>query len=106
MTAKHVLAKDIAAYEQMKAELLQHYNGKFDVFHDGQFQGSFDPFHNAAREAVKRFRDTPFLIRQVGAPEVMPMPASVRFRTVNENSRRGGNRSRRVSADNRPLPRW
>jgi len=101
MTAKHVLAKDIAAYEQMKAELLQHYNGKFVVFHDGQFQGSFDPFHNAAREAVKRFRDTPFLIRQVGAPEVMPMPAS-----VNENSRRGGNRSRRVSADNRPLPRW
>ena len=49
MTAKHVLAKDIAAYEQMKAELLQHYNGKFVVFHDGQFQGSFDPFHNAAR---------------------------------------------------------
>lgn len=106
MTANHVLAKDIAALEPMKAELLEHYNGKFVVFHDGQLQGSFDSFDNAAREAVKRFRDTPFLIRQVGAPEVMPMPASFRFRTVNDNSRRGGNRRRRVSADNRPLRRW
>ena len=86
MTAKHVLAENIAAFEQMKAELLQHHNGKFVVFHDGQFQGSFDSFDNAAREAVKRFRDAPFLIRQVGAPEVMPMPASVAFRLVNADS--------------------
>lgn len=86
MTTEHVLAKDIAAFERMKAELREHYNGKFVVFHDGQFQGSFDSFDSAARDAVKQFRGTPFLIRQVGAPEVMPMPASVAFRPANANS--------------------
>lgn len=85
MVAEHVLAKDIAAFERMKAELLQHYDGKFVVFHDGQLQGSFDSFDSAAREAVKRFRDSPFLIRQVGVPEVSPMPASVAFRPANAN---------------------
>lgn len=85
MTAEHVLARDIAAFDRMKAELLQHHNGKFVVFHDGQLQGSFDSFDSAAREAVKRFRDSPFLIRQVGAPEVSPMPASVAFRPANAN---------------------
>ena len=82
MAAEHVLAKDIAAFDRMKVELQQHHNGKFVIFHEGQLQGSFD---SAAREAVKRFRDSPFLIRQVGAPEVSPMPASVAFRPANAN---------------------
>ncbi len=85
MTAEHVLARDIAAFDRMKAELQQHHNGKFVIFYDGQLQGSFDSFDSAAREAVKRFRDSPFLIRQVGAPEVSPMPASVAFRPANAN---------------------
>ena len=86
MTAEHILAKDIAAFERMKPELLQHYNGKFVVFHDGELEGSFDSFDSAARDALKRFHDSPFLIRQVGAPQVMPMPASVAFRPSNANS--------------------
>ena len=86
MTTEHMLARDIAAFEQMKAQLLDHYNGKFVVFQDGQFSGSFDSFDSAARDALRRFRDSPFLIRQVGAPEVMPMPASVAFRHANANS--------------------
>ena len=86
MTTDHVLVRDIAAFDRMKAELQQHYNGKFIVFHDGELQGSFDSFDSAAREAVKRFRDSPFLIRQVGAPEVSPMPASVAFRPATANS--------------------
>lgn len=86
MVTEHILAKEIAAFEGMKADLQQHYNGKFVVFHNGQLQGSFDSFDNAAREALKRFRDSPFLIRQVGALEVMPMPASVAFRPANANS--------------------
>ena len=86
MMTEHILAKEIAAFEGMKADLQQHYRGKFVVFHDGQLQGSFDSFDNDAREALKRFRDSPFLIRQVGAPEVMPMPASVAFRPANANS--------------------
>ena len=83
MTTEHVLAKDIAAFERMKTELRERYNGKFVVFHNGEFAGSFDSFHSAARDALKRFYYTPFLIRQVGAPEVMPMPASAAFRPAN-----------------------
>ena len=86
MTTEHILARDSAAFERMKVELRQHYNEKFVVFHNGEFQGSFDTFDSAARDALKRFGDTPFLIRQVGAPEVMPMPASVAFRPANANS--------------------
>ena len=86
MAAEHVLAKEIAAFERMRAELHERYSGKFVVFHDGQLQGSFDTFDGAARDALNRFHDSPFLIRQVGAPEVMPMPASVAFRPVNANS--------------------
>ena len=85
MAAEHVLAKNVAAFDRMKAELQQHYNGKFVVFHGGEFQGSFDSFDSAAHEAVKRFRDSPFLIRQVGAREISPMPASVAFRLANAN---------------------
>ncbi len=83
MTTEHVLAKDIAAFERMRAELQEHHSDKFVVFHDGRLQGSFDTFDSAARDALKRFHDAPFLIRQVGAPEVMPMPASVAFRPAN-----------------------
>ena len=86
MTAKHILAKDIAAFERRKPELLQHYNGKFVIFHAGELEGSFDSFDSAARDTLTRFRDSPFLIRQVGVPEVMPMPASVAFRPANANS--------------------
>lgn len=71
MTAEHVLAKEIAAFERVRAELQEHYGGKFVVFHDGRLQGSFDTFHNAASDAVSRFRNMPFLIRQVGATETV-----------------------------------
>ena len=86
MTTEHVLAKDIAAFERMKVDLQEHHDGKFMVFHNGELEGSFDSFDSAARDALKRFRDTPFLIRQVGAPEVMPMPASAAFRPANTAS--------------------
>ena len=83
MTTEHVLAKDIAAFERRKAKLQERYGGKFVVFHNGELEGSFDSFDSAARDALKRFRDTPFLIRQVDAPEAMSMPASIRFRPAN-----------------------
>lgn len=82
---KHILAAEIAAFEKQKEELLKHHNGKFVVFKDGQLQGSFDTFDNAAKDAIRRFRDSPFLIRRVGEAEEMAMPASVAFRPFNAN---------------------
>jgi hypothetical protein len=71
--------KDIAAYNEKRADLELNYSGKWTVFHDGELVGLFDQFEVAADEAVRRFGAGPFLIRQVGAPPVV-LPASMMFR--------------------------
>ena len=76
------LEQNIEAYEAMRETLEAHHLNKFVVFHDAEFVDSFDSFHNAAREAVRRFGQGPYLIRQVGAPRRIPMPASVAFRPI------------------------
>lgn len=78
--AKTELQQNIEAFEAMRETLEAHYLHKFVVFHDGRFEGAFDTFNNAAREAVRRFGRGPYLIRQVGADQSIPMPASVAFR--------------------------
>ena len=75
----HILDNDIAAFELMKDQLLVNHNGKFVVIHHGELAGSFDTFDSAAKAAVSRF-EPPYLIRQVGASQEMPMPASVAYR--------------------------
>ena len=82
MSTPATLEQNIEAYEAMRETLETHHLHKFVVFHDAKFIGSFDSFHNAAREAVHRFGQGPYLIRQVGAPRRMAMPASVAFRPV------------------------
>ena len=74
------LEQNIEAYEAMRETLEEQHLRKFVVFHNAEFIGSFDSFHNAAREAVRRFGQGPYLIRQVGAPRRIAMPASVSFR--------------------------
>ena len=76
------LEQNIEAYEAMREALEKHHLHKFVVFHNAEFIDSFDSFHNAAREAVRRFGQGPYLIRQVGAPQRIAMPASVAFRPV------------------------
>ena len=76
------LEQNIEAYEAMRETLDKHYLHKFVVFHNAEFVDSFDSFHNAASEAVHRFGHGPYLIRQVGAPRRIAMPASVAFRLV------------------------
>jgi len=66
----------------MRDTLEKHHMGKFVVIYDGEFINAFDTFDNAAKEAVGRFKSGPYLIRQVGSERVMPMPASVAFRSV------------------------
>ena len=82
MSAPAELEQNIEAFEAMRETLEAHHLHKFVVFHDTEFIGSFDSFHNAAREAVRRFGQGPYLIRQVGAPTRIAMPASVAFRPV------------------------
>jgi len=76
------LQEEIEAFENMKDELLRHHNGKFVVFKGKELIGAFDTFDNAAREAIQRFGNGPYLIRQVGGSTGMPLPASVAYRPV------------------------
>lgn len=64
------LDRDIAAYEQMRSDLVLVYNERL--------VGTYDSLEAAAREAVQKFGRGPYLIRQVGAPPVT-IPASVAF---------------------------
>ncbi len=79
---RHPLARDIKAFESQKSELERTYFNKFVVFFEGEFVGSFDSFNNAATWAVTQYGRGPFLIRRVGAPETIPLPASVAFRPI------------------------
>ena len=77
MPATPELRKNIDAFAAQEALLKQHHFGKVVVFHDGQFVAAFDTVDSAAREAIRRFGRQTFLIRQVGQPTTMPMPASI-----------------------------
>jgi hypothetical protein len=76
------IQREIDAYDAMRAELEAHHMGKHVIIKDGRLVGTFDTFDAAAREAVQRFGRTPFLIRQVGAPESVRIPASVACQPV------------------------
>lgn len=82
MSDQATLEQNIEAYEAMREALEEQYLHKFVVFHNAEFISSFDSFHNAAREAIRRFGRGPYLIRQVGAPRRIAMPASVAFRPI------------------------
>lgn len=79
------LEKEIAAFENMQAELEAHHNGKWAVIHGDELIDSFDSFEVAAAAAVERFGRGPFLIRQIGAPAFV-MPASVAYRLVPQHA--------------------
>lgn len=84
--SRHLLDDNIKTFNNMSDELNQHHAGKFVLIYDGEFIASYDNFDNAAREAVKRFGRGPYLIRQVGAPTEMPMPASVAYRPIHAHN--------------------
>lgn len=76
------LDREIAAFALSRESLLAHHMGKFVVFQGEELRGAFDTFNTAARFALAEFGQGPYLIRQVGAPESMRMPASVAFRPL------------------------
>ena len=80
--ATYTLDDNIQAFLDMSDELNKHHAGKFILIYESKFIASYDTFDNAAKEAVKRFGRGPYLIRQVGAPTEMPMPASVAHRPL------------------------
>jgi uncharacterized protein (DUF1330 family) len=71
---------EIQAYHKMGPELIKHHQGKFIIIHNQKLEGAYDNFDSAAEEAIKRFGRGPYLIRQVGEPSNVKIPASVAYR--------------------------
>ena len=70
---------EIEAFKRLQKDLEADHMGKWALLHDGQVVGFYESFEVAANEAVKRFGNGPFLIRQIGA-EPITLPASVMYR--------------------------
>lgn len=74
-----VLRDDIAAFDVMKADLEAQHFGEWAVFHAGVLAFLRKSFDEAATEAMERFEEGPYLIRQIGVAAVN-LPASVMYR--------------------------
>ena len=70
-----VLADELRAYERMKEELLERYEGKVIVIKDGKVIGVYDSVEEAFEDVVERYGSIPVLIKRVvreEKPEHMP----------------------------------
>ncbi|MBP7828737.1 MAG: hypothetical protein KA248_02335 [Kiritimatiellae bacterium] len=77
----HDIRSDIAAYAKMKQELELQHMGKWVLVHEGKLDAIYDSSEEAARQAVNKFGRGPYLIRQIGAQDIV-LPASVMYRLV------------------------
>ena len=68
------LDENIAAYDAMRDHLELEYFGKWVVFYDEEFVGSYDESEDAAYAAIERYDRGPYLLRQVGARRVIWLP--------------------------------
>ena len=68
------LDENIAAYDAMRDHLELEYFGKWVVFYDEEFVGSYDESEDAAYAAIECYDRGPYLIRQVGARRVIWLP--------------------------------
>lgn len=75
------LKDDIIAYEAMRSDLEAKYLGKWVLLYDRALINTFDSFHAAAQEAVRKYGRGPYLIRKVGAAAVT-LSAAVMYNPV------------------------
>ena len=68
------LDENIAAYDAMRDHLELEHFGKWVVFYDEEFVGSYDESEDAAYAAIEHYDRGPYLIRQVGALRVIRPP--------------------------------
>ena len=71
-----ILAQERKLYDKLRSELETTAKGKWALIRNTDFVGTYDSFELAAQEAVRRFGRGPYLIREIGAPDVT-LPASV-----------------------------
>ena len=76
------LSKQISAYDQMRDLLETDHFGKWAVFYNEQLVGTYETVESAVDTAVQKFGRGPYLIRQIGAPNRVTLPASIMYRPV------------------------
>lgn len=76
------LKREMAAYETIRSDLELEHFGKWAVVHGGELVGVYDDFEVAADNAVRRYGRGPYLIRRIGAPRVITLPASLQYRPI------------------------
>jgi hypothetical protein len=69
---------EIRAFEGMQRRLESESMGQWVVIKGGELIAVYDGFETAAADAVRRFGNEVFLIRQVGAPPIT-LPISVMY---------------------------
>lgn len=74
-----LLDKDIAAFERMRSQLETDHPRAWVVFRDGAYVDAYPDFEAAAADAVERFDEGPYLIRQVGAPASVRLSGGLIF---------------------------
>lgn len=85
MTAAEDLAREMELYDSRRAEFEKNHNHEWVVIH-GEDVTFFEDFQDAAQSAVERFGRGPYLIRQVGSPERVPMPSSLLYHPIYADS--------------------
>lgn len=60
-----VLEEELAYYNQHREDLLSKYEGKFLLIKGSELVGSFENAEAAYQEGLRRFGNTPFLIKPV-----------------------------------------
>jgi hypothetical protein len=70
------LARERKLFEKLRSDLETKSMGQWVLIRDSELIGTYKTFESAASEAVRRFGRGPYLIREVGAPDVT-LPASV-----------------------------
>ena len=68
------LDENIAAYEKMRDFLEAEHFGKWVLFYDEEFIGSYDDFQDAAQVAITRYGRGPYLMRRPGVRKVIRLP--------------------------------
>lgn len=71
------LDTEIRTFEKLRVQFEAEYDGKWVLIHKDTFVCASDTFEAAAKAAISKFGRGPYLIRQVGAPELALQPTLV-----------------------------
>ncbi|HEX3655004.1 MAG TPA: hypothetical protein VHV55_04325 [Pirellulales bacterium] len=69
MSTTEPLTAELAIYEQQKAELLKHGEGRFALIGNGNVAGVWDTYDDALQAGYEKFGLKPFLVKQIASRE-------------------------------------